>query len=256
MGGPGPSSRATSMKVAGTLSFSSWVFSARPEEEEEPVRDQLQSSTEGEQMGVTAGRLLTQVGVHDKEVEVLLQVTAVLRHLSPQQVEYGSQQVVAQTEVVAALRATQRLSHTLRSDSMVRLEAGQTPYLCRGSGRGGGRRAGPVLQREVGDEDDELGEGAAHLGARALQQVLGEAVGVRKQDVVCKPIANILTVSQQDAEGVIPAERDRERKYLERRFKSDNCPLRETDLAYQSLAGPRTSFLVWKPVLKRNLAAS
>lgn len=26
--------------------------------------------------------------------------------------------------------------------------------------------------------------------------------------------------------------------------------------AYQSLAGPRTTFLVWKPVLKRNLAAS
>lgn len=100
------------MKVAGTLSFSSWVFSARPEEEEEPVRDQLQSSTEGEQMGVTAGRLLTQVGVHDKEVEVLLQVTAVLRHLSPQQVEYGSQQVVAQTEVVAALRGdTEAQSH-------------------------------------------------------------------------------------------------------------------------------------------------
>lgn len=83
----------------------------------------------------------------------------------------------------------------------------------------------------MGDEDDELGEGAAHLGARALQQVLGEAVGVRKQDVVCKPIANILTVSQQDAEGVIPAERDRERKYLERRLKSDNCPLKRDGLS-------------------------
>lgn len=60
------------------------------------------------------------------------------------------------------------------------------------------------MQREVGDEDDELGEGAPHLGARALEQVLGEAVGVRKQDVVCKPIADILTVSEQDAEGVVP----------------------------------------------------
>lgn len=56
----------------------------------------------------------------------------------------------------------------------------------------------------MGDEDDELGEGAPHLGARALEQVLGEAVGVRKQDVVCKPIADILTVSEQDAEGVVP----------------------------------------------------
>lgn len=63
------------------------------------------------------------------------------------------------------------------------------------------------MQREVGDEDDELGEGAPHLGARALEQVLGEAVGIRKQDVVCKPIADILTVSEQDAEGVVPAVR-------------------------------------------------
>ncbi len=31
MGGPGPSSRATSMKVAGTPSFNSCVFSAKPE---------------------------------------------------------------------------------------------------------------------------------------------------------------------------------------------------------------------------------
>lgn len=30
MGGPGPSSSATSMKVAGTPSFNSWVFSAKP----------------------------------------------------------------------------------------------------------------------------------------------------------------------------------------------------------------------------------
>lgn len=62
------------------------------------------------------------------------------------------------------------------------------------------------MQREVGDEDDELGEGASHLGARALEQVLGEAVGVRKQDVVCKPIADILAVSEQDAEGVVPGQ--------------------------------------------------
>lgn len=44
---------------------------------------------------------LTQIGVHDKEVEVLLQVTAVFGNLSSEQVEHGPQQVVAQ--VVAAL---------------------------------------------------------------------------------------------------------------------------------------------------------
>lgn len=51
----------------------------------------------------------------------------------------------------------------------------------------------------------ELGEGPAHLCAGALQQVLGEAVGVGEEDVVCKPVAYILTVPQQDAEGIIPA---------------------------------------------------
>lgn len=38
--------------------------------------------------------LLTEVGIHDKEVEVLLQVTAVFGNLSSEEVEYGSQQVV------------------------------------------------------------------------------------------------------------------------------------------------------------------
>lgn len=37
-----------------------------------------------------AGALLTQIGIHDKEVEVLLQVTAVFGHLSPEQVKNGS----------------------------------------------------------------------------------------------------------------------------------------------------------------------
>jgi len=77
-------------------------------------------------------------------------------------------------------------------------------HLSGGPGRGGGGGARAVLQREVSDEDDELGECAADLGARALEQVLREPVGVSKQDLVCKPIAYILTVSQQDAEGVIP----------------------------------------------------
>lgn len=47
--------------------------------------------------------LLTQIGIHDKEVEVLLQVTAVFGNLSSEQVEYSSQQVVTQTEVITAL---------------------------------------------------------------------------------------------------------------------------------------------------------
>lgn len=116
------------------------------------------------------------------------------------------------------------------------------------------------MQREVGDEDDELGEGAPHLGARALEQVLGEAVGVRKQDVVCKPIADILTVSEQDAEGVVPGRGEGETRdffFLREGLKTlPSSSQTEVGEAYQSLAGPRTTFLVWKPVLKRNLAAS
>lgn len=137
------------------------------------------------------------------------------RNLSSEQVEHGPQQVVA--EVVAALVHKKR-RHEKRDrhcepktkkrgcvqECWERFCA--CAHLTGGSGRGGGRGAGPVLQREVGDKDDELGEGASHLGARALQQVLGEAVGVRKQDVVCKPIAYILTVSEQDAEGVVPVQ--------------------------------------------------
>lgn len=60
----------------------------------------------------------------------------------------------------------------------------------------------------MSDEDDELGERSADLGARAFEQVLGEAVGVSEQNVVCKPVAYILTVSQQDAEGIIPGDED------------------------------------------------
>lgn len=154
---------------------------------------------------------LTQIGVHDKEVEVLLQVTAVFGNLSSQQVEHGPQQVVAQ--VVAALAGDEQQKLSIRPKSRVnprwcerRSRVCGATHLTGGPGRGGGRGAGPVLQREVGDEDDELGEGASHLGARALEQVLGEAVGVRKQDVVCKPIADILAVSEQDAEGVVPGQ--------------------------------------------------
>lgn len=78
-----------------------------------------------------------------------------------------------------------------------------------GPRRGGRRGTGAILQGEVSDEDDELGERPANLGARALEQVLGESVGVSKQNVVCKPTAYILTVSQQDAEGVVPRRQHR-----------------------------------------------
>lgn len=56
----------------------------------------------------------------------------------------------------------------------------------------------------MSDEDYELGKRPTNLCARALEQVLGEAIGVSKENIVRKPIAYILTVSQQDAEGVIP----------------------------------------------------
>lgn len=62
------------------------------------------------------------------------------------------------------------------------------------------------MKGEVCDEDDEFGERAPDLGAGALQQVLGKAVGVGKQEVVCKPVAYILTVSQQDAKRIIPGD--------------------------------------------------
>lgn len=71
------------------------------------------------------------------------------------------------------------------------------------------------MQGEVSDEDDELGKCTTDLGARALKQVFREPVGVRKQNVVCKPIAYILTVSQQDAEGVVPRGKDKEIIYRE-----------------------------------------
>lgn len=65
----------------------------------------------------------------------------------------------------------------------------------------------------MSDKDDELGKCTTDLSARALKQVLGEPVRVSKQNVVCKPIAYILTVSQQDAEGVIPRGEDEENIY-------------------------------------------
>lgn len=88
--------------------------------------------------------------------------------------------------------------------------------LSRGSRRGGGGGAGAVLQGEVSDEDDELGKRTTDLSARALKQVLGEPVRVSEQNVVCKPIAYILTVSQQDAEGVIPGGKIIRGEYLQR----------------------------------------
>lgn len=73
-----------------------------------------------------------------------------------------------------------------------------------GSRRGSGGGAGAILQGEVSDEDNELGKCPTDLSARALEQVLREPVRISKQNVVCKPVAYILTVSQQDAKGIIP----------------------------------------------------
>lgn len=104
--------------------------------------------------------------------------------------------------------------------------------LSRGSRRGRGGGAGAVLQGEVGDEDDELGKCTADLSARALKQVLREAVGVREQNVVCKPIAYILTVSQQDAEGIIPAGKGKQN--ICRRIKPRETPRTERQLELTS----------------------
>lgn len=85
------------------------------------------------------------------------------------------------------------------------------------------------MQGEVCNEDDEFGERAPDLGAGALQQVLGKAVGVGKQEVVCKPVAYILTVSQQDAQRIIPGdgERNRDTPWVKDRGERFRC--REND---------------------------
>lgn len=46
---------------------------------------------------------LTQIGIHDKEVKVLLEVAAMFRNLSSEQVEYSSQQMVTKAEIITAL---------------------------------------------------------------------------------------------------------------------------------------------------------
>lgn len=56
---------------------------------------------------------------------------------------------------------------------------------------------------------DELGKGPPHFRAGTLQQVLGEAIGVRKEHLVCKPEAHVLAVTQQDAECIVPRKESR-----------------------------------------------
>lgn len=126
-----------------------------------------------------------------------------------------------------------------------------------GSRRGSGGGAGAILQGEVSDEDNELGKCPTDLSARALKQVLREPVRISKQNVVCKPVAYILTVSQQDAKGIIPRGENKINmcKQGQEHLRGKKKEKRNSK-AHQSLAGPRTTFLVWKPVLKRNLAAS
>ncbi len=54
-----------------------------------------------------------------------------------------------------------------------------------------GRRTRPVLQGEVGHEDDDADEGGADLGGGALQDVLAKAGGVGEQDLLTKPQTNL-----------------------------------------------------------------
>lgn len=116
-------------------------------------------------------------------------------------------------------------------------------------------RAGSILQWEMCNEYDEFGKSPSNLCTGALKQVLREAVWICKEDVVCKPVTHILTMSQQDAKSIIPETKTSQVTVEEHA----NMCLTQTNIhthAYQSLAGPRTTFLVWNPVLKRNLAAS
>lgn len=54
------------------------------------------------------------------------------------------------------------------------------------------------------NEYDEFREGSSYLSAGALEQVLREAVRIREEDVVRKPVTHVLTVSKQDAQRIIP----------------------------------------------------
>lgn len=162
--------------------------------------------------------LLTQIGVHDKEVKVLLQVAAMLRDLSSEQVQHCSQQVVTKAQIITALihkhDKQQRINEATIQDENHSTYLVGAPFhiprcntdLSRGSRRGSGGGARTVLQGEVSDEDYELGKRSTDLSTWALEEILREAIRVSEQNVVCKPVAYILTVSQQDAERVIPRE--------------------------------------------------
>lgn len=56
----------------------------------------------------------------------------------------------------------------------------------------------------MSDEDYELGKRSTDLSTWALEEILREPIRVSEQNVVCKPVTYILTVSQQDAESIIP----------------------------------------------------
>lgn len=118
-------------------------------------------------------------------------------------------------------------------------------------------RAGSILQWEMCNEYDEFGKSPSNLCTGALKQVLREAVWICKEDVVCKPVTHILTMSQQDAKSIIPETKKKTLINKDQLTVEEHMQICATHTqAYQSLAGPRTTFLVWNPVLNRNLAAS
>lgn len=77
-------------------------------------------------------------------------------------------------------------------------------YLTGRSGRCKRRRARAILQGEVRNENDQLRKRAPHFGAGALQEVFREAIGNVEKDVMRKPKAHILAVTEENAQGIIP----------------------------------------------------
>ncbi len=60
-----------------------------------------------------------------------------------------------------------------------------------------GEGQGPSCREKCNEynEYNEFGEGSSNLCTGTLKQVLREAVRICKEDVVCKPVTHILTVS-------------------------------------------------------------
>ena len=70
--------------------------------------------------------------------------------------------------------------------------------------RGG---TGPVVEGEVGDENDDPDEGGPDLGGRALEDVFAEAGRVSEEDALTKPEPHLLGVAEVLAQDFVPAKR-------------------------------------------------